>query len=56
MNCNYACKTVDHGVSRRAFLGGVGGMGLGALANPLAAKGLAIQQKRVLVVFSSWRS
>jgi len=51
MNCNYACKTVDHGVSRRAFLGGVGGLGLGALANPLAAKGLASQQKRVLVVF-----
>ena len=51
MNCNYACKTVDHGLSRRAFLGGVGGLGLGALANPLAAKGLAIQQKRVLVVF-----
>lgn len=51
MNCNYACKTMEHGISRRAFLGGVGGMGLGALANPLSAKGLMAQQKRVLVVF-----
>jgi len=42
---------MEHGISRRAFLGGVGGMGLGALANPLSAKGLMAQQKRVLVVF-----
>ena len=52
MRCDYSCRTPDHGVSRRKFLGGVtlGAFGLGAFASPLAAKQLSSAQKRVLVI------
>ena len=61
MKCTYACGSAEHQIARRSFLGGVtggivgGGIvgGLGALAYPAAAKQLASQQKRVLVVFMS---
>lgn len=58
MRCDYACGTEEHGIARRNFLGGLAAGsagvvvgGLGALAQPAAAKELAAQQKRVLVVF-----
>lgn len=49
---NYACGSADHGVSRRAFLGGVtaGSLGFAGLTLPSIAKELSKQQKRVLVV------
>ncbi len=60
MRCNYACGSAEHGMARRQFLGGlaVGSAagivgGLGALAQPAAAKELAATQKRVLVFFMS---
>ncbi|MSR32320.1 MAG: DUF1501 domain-containing protein [Gemmataceae bacterium] len=53
MRCQYACGTNEHGVSRRAFLGGAAGAGLAALTSPLAAKELSSKQKRVLVVWLS---
>ena len=53
--CPYACQTAEHGVSRRAFLGGSIGtmLGLGGLTTSAAAKQLSKSQKRVLVVFLS---
>jgi len=57
MKCQYACGTTEHVVARRQFLGGlaagVGGIvgGLGFMARPAAAKQLASQQKRVLVIY-----
>lgn len=50
--CPYACRTNDHGISRRAFLG-ASLFGMGSLISPLAAKELSKSQKRVLVVFLS---
>lgn len=53
--CTYACRSADHTVSRRSFLGASLGataaLGLGGFANPAAAKELSKAQKRVLVVF-----
>lgn len=55
MKCTYACRSSEHQVARRQFLGsmiagaGVVG-GLGALAQPAAAEQLAKDQKRILVV------
>lgn len=51
MKCDYACGSNQHNVNRRMFLGTVAGTGLSVLANPLSAKQLASQQKRVLMVF-----
>ncbi len=54
--CDYACASTDHAVNRRAFLGAAGAVAaLGPLgfAAPGAAKQLAKQQKRVLVIFLS---
>jgi len=51
MKCDYACGSNQHKVNRRMFLGTVAGTGLSVLANPLSAKQLASQQKRVLMVF-----
>ena len=55
MKCKYSCGSEDHLIARRQFLGGVAGSaivgGLGALARPAAAKQLAKDQKRVLVVY-----
>jgi len=60
MRCDYACGTADHGIARRQFLGGLAAGsaagivgGLGALAQPAAAKELATSQKRVLLFFMS---
>ncbi len=60
MRCEYACGSVEHGIARRQFLGGLAAGsaagivgGLGALAQPAAAKELTSAQKRVLVVFMS---
>jgi hypothetical protein len=56
MKCSYACGSVEHALARRQFLGslaagaGVVAGGLGFLASPAAARQLAQQQKRVLVV------
>ena len=55
MQCDYACGSEEHGIARRQFLGGLGAGavvgGLGAMAQPAAAKELASQQKRILCVF-----
>src|SRR5215208_1470288 len=55
--CTYACRTADHTVSRRSFLGtslgATAALGLSGFANPAAAKELAKAQKRVLVIFLS---
>lgn len=55
MRCNYSCASPDHALSRRAFLAGsaAGLFGLGALAQPAAAKQLAGDDKRVLVIWLS---
>ena len=57
MKCQYSCKTAEHGMARRSFLGGMAGLGagfgLGALTTPAAAKQLAGGEKKVLVVYMS---
>ncbi|VTR91415.1 hypothetical protein : Uncharacterized protein OS=Singulisphaera acidiphila (strain ATCC BAA-1392 / DSM 18658 / VKM B-2454 / MOB10) GN=Sinac_0041 PE=4 SV=1: DUF1501 [Gemmata massiliana] len=53
--CNYACRSTDHTVSRRGFLGAALGstaaLGLNGFANPASAAELKKSQKRVLVIF-----
>lgn len=55
MRCEYSCKSSEHTIARRTFLGGMAaGMGavvggLGALARPSAAAELSKTQKRVVV-------
>lgn len=53
--CNYACRSADHTVSRRAFLGtslgATAALGMAGFANPAAAKELGKAQKRVVVIF-----
>jgi hypothetical protein len=58
MRCTYACRSPEHVIARREFLGGLaaaglGGIvgGLGVLARPAAAAQLAKDQKRVVVVY-----
>ncbi len=57
MKCSYACGTSDHTMARRSFLGataglmGLGGGGLTSLMNPVVAKELKSQQKRVCVFY-----
>src|SRR5436190_19212646 len=55
MNCQYACRSPEHVLSRRQFMGSVAGAGVvggfGALALPAAAAKLAKDQKRVLVIY-----
>src|SRR5262249_8239009 len=50
-----ACNSQEHLISRRHFMGGRGGAGmgggLGALALPAAAARLSKDQKRVLVIY-----
>ena len=57
MKCNYSCKSNDHLIARRQFLGGLAGGfvvgGLGALTQPAAAAKLAKDQKRVVVIYMS---
>ena len=53
MRCQYSCGSAEHLLARRQFLGGMGlGVvgGLSALTSTAAAKQLASQQRRVLVV------
>ncbi len=58
MQCNYSCRTSEHVVSRRAFMGGIGA-GLGALAvggaspwlQPAIAAQLKPSQKRILTIY-----
>lgn len=48
----YACGSPEHDITRRGFLAGaVGGLGLASFIQPAAARQLASQQKRVLVVW-----
>ena len=54
MKCHYACKSNEHLIARRGFLGNVLGAagvvgGLGAFANPAVSAQLESQQKRVVV-------
>jgi hypothetical protein len=55
MRCEYSCKSSEHTMGRRAFLGGMAAGtgavvgGLGALARPSAAAELTKTQKRVVV-------
>lgn len=53
--CTYACRTTDHTVSRRAFLGSTLGataaLGAAGFANPAHAAELKKAQKRVIVIF-----
>jgi uncharacterized protein (DUF1501 family) len=53
--CEYACRTGDHAVSRRAFLGGtaVGLFGISAMTGRTVAADLSKAGKRVLVIFLS---
>ena len=56
MNANYACKSAEHGIARRQFLGTVAAAGaatvtggLGVFTNPAIAKQLQSDQKRIVV-------
>src|SRR5262245_4681718 len=54
--CEYACRTADHAIGRRAFLGaaaaGAAGLfGLGGFGSRAAARDLAKGGKRVLTIF-----
>jgi hypothetical protein len=56
MKCNYACRSAEHTIARRQFLGqlaagslAVGGAGL--FTSPLAAQALTKQHKRVLLFY-----
>jgi uncharacterized protein (DUF1501 family) len=51
--CTYACRSTDHVVSRRGFLGATAALGLAGFASPAAAAELKKAQKRVLVIFLS---
>src|SRR5262245_30107952 len=58
MRCTYACGSSEHGLSRRQFLTGIsagaaGVLGFNQLIQPSAAKALAKQEKRVLVIWLS---
>ncbi len=56
MKCHYSCKTAEHLIARRQFLGGLAAGagvvvgGLGALTSPAAANQLSKDQKRVVVI------
>jgi Protein of unknown function (DUF1501) len=57
MKCDYACRSEQHTIARRQFLGTAGAFGaigiaggLGWLARPAVAKSLEKDQKRVIVV------
>ena len=53
MKCSYSCKSPEHRNARRRFLSGLAAGGLHCLAQPAAAKKLAANQKRVLVIYMS---
>jgi uncharacterized protein (DUF1501 family) len=48
--CVYACSSLEHPLSRRAFLGTAAVGGLGLLTLPTSAKELAAQQKHIIVI------
>jgi hypothetical protein len=52
MFCSYACRSPEHRLSRRAFLGAsaVGLMSFAGMVHPLAAAQLLKSQKRVVVI------
>lgn len=50
---DYFCRSADHTVSRRAFLGASAALGLAGFARADANGSLAKQQKRVCVIFLS---
>lgn len=56
MKCDYACRSAEHLVSRRRFLGGMAAgagaiAGLGALTRPALAAGMERQGKQMLVIW-----
>ena len=48
--CTYSCRTAEHVLSRRAFMGTAALAGLGIFTRPSVAAELASQQKRLLIV------
>jgi uncharacterized protein (DUF1501 family) len=57
-DASYACRSLDHLIARRRFMGGVAASlgaaaGLSYLTRPAAAQTLASDQKRVLMIFLS---
>jgi hypothetical protein len=55
MKCTYACRSAEHLLSRRRFLGSVAGLGaaagLGTLTHPALSAQLASRQRQVLVIW-----
>jgi uncharacterized protein (DUF1501 family) len=58
MRCDYACRSPEHGIARRSFLGGLaaglgfaGAGGLGNVVRTAAADELARKQKQVLLIY-----
>ncbi|MBS0210098.1 MAG: DUF1501 domain-containing protein [Planctomycetes bacterium] len=55
MKCPYACRTIDHVMSRRSFLGQVGaigaGLGVSSFVQPAVASQLKTNHKRILTIF-----
>lgn len=56
MRCDYACRSQEHGIARRTFLGSLAGgagaiAGLGAMVQPSVAADLQRRQKQVLVIW-----
>jgi hypothetical protein len=56
MKCSYACRSLEHLVSRRSFLGGVAaglgvGAGFGSFVRPAVAGRLEKAQKQVLAIW-----
>jgi uncharacterized protein (DUF1501 family) len=55
MRCDYSCRSADHVISRRSFLGGLAGMGvaggLGSLLGSSANAAMAKDQKQMLVIW-----
>ncbi len=57
MHCSYACRSPEHVIARRTFLGGVlagtgaAALNLGTFTLPAAAQALAARDKRVLTIF-----
>ena len=45
------CTPLDHRLSRRALLGGLGGAALGGMAQPLMAEALKKKDRQVLMVW-----